>query len=141
MYLESRNLCRFLESGYLHRYLESRNLHKFVESRKHMIRGTYYRQLHLIQLMSIEAALPVDRRKAQFFITSLLLQVQLLSIPTVFASLQARAIARWFLCLAAIRGRATILAFDSQGMVLQSLQRLVHNASGSKFHTHFRANI
>ena len=72
MYLESRNLRRFLELSYLHRYLESRNLHKFVESRKHMIRGTYYRQLHLIQLMRIDAALPADRRKAQFFITSLL---------------------------------------------------------------------
>jgi len=47
-FLESRNLPMYLESRNLSRFMESRNLHKFLESRKHSIRGTYYRQLHLI---------------------------------------------------------------------------------------------
>ena len=108
---------------------------------------TYY-------LMNIVVALPTDRRGSpriaavhSFFITALFLQVPLSSIPTVFASLQAHAIARWyvfkvfFYAQRRSAGRATILAYNSQGMVLQSLQRPVRKASGSKFHTHFRANV
>ena len=71
-------------------------------------------------LMNVVAALPVDRRRAQFFITALL-QVPLSSILTVFASLQACAIARWFIRSAAIRGESDDPAYESQGRVLQSL--------------------
>ena len=45
-------------------------------------------------LMNIVAALTADRRRAQFCITALLLLVPLSSIPTVFASLQARSLLR-----------------------------------------------
>ena len=52
MYLES-SLHRYLKLRNLHKDLESRNLHKFVESWKHLIRGTYYRQLHFIRIFII----------------------------------------------------------------------------------------
>ena len=55
-------------------------------------------------LMNIVAALPSDCRKTQIFIAALFLKVLLSSIPTVFASLQARANARWFLRSAASHG-------------------------------------
>ena len=58
-FLESRNLPMYLESRNLSKFLESRNLHKFLESRKHSIRGTYYRQLHLIPNWSFFHALVV----------------------------------------------------------------------------------